>query len=172
MAKHVALLISGLLLVPFLGQAQLKTYSFEQLDSLEKTEKRPIMVFIYTDWCTYCAAMEKTSLRNERVMELLNKQYYFVDLNAEDEKDILLPGHTFRFKPSGNKQGIHELAEQLGTLNGKVSFPTVCFLNSDYEIVFQYNQFISASDLIKVLEALQPVVKIGLHDKQSDERIE
>lgn len=141
--------------VPPPGLAQLNHYAMEQLDSLQRAEPRPVAVFIYTDWCKYCAAMKHTTLRNPSVIALLNQSYYFVALDAEGKEDIRWRGHTFSFQPSGNRQGIHAMAEQLGTVNGAVAYPTLCFLNADYDIVFQHNQFISATDLVKVLNKLR-----------------
>ena len=151
-------LILLILLMPALGfqQAfsQLKTFQFEQLDSLQHENERLVAVFIHTDWCKYCAAMENTTFTNKKVAALLNNKCYFIDLNAEEKRDIKIGGHVFSYKPSGNNTGIHELAEQLGTVDNKVSYPTLCFLNARNEIVFQYNQFMSASDLTHVLNKL------------------
>ncbi len=151
-------LILLMLLMPALGfqQAfgQLKTFQFEQLDSLQHENERLVAVFIHTDWCKYCAAMENTTFTNKKVAALLNDKYYFIDLNAEEKRNIEIGGHIFSYKPSGNNTGIHELAEQLGTVDNKVSYPTLCFLNARNEIVFQYNQFMSASDLTHVLNKL------------------
>jgi thioredoxin-related protein len=151
----IFILISCSLLLPFHGRAQPDEYAFEQLDSLQQVAPRPVVVFIHTDWCKYCAAMKSTTLRDPSVVKLLNQSYYFVALDAEEKEDIRWRGHAFSFQPSGNRQGIHALAEQLGTVNGAVSYPTLCFLNADYEIVFQYNQFIGASDLVEALASLQ-----------------
>lgn len=98
--------------------------------------------------------MENTTFTNDKVTTLLNNKYYFIDLNAEEKRDITIGGHVFRYKSSGNNTGIHELAEQLGTVDHKVSYPTLCFLNVNNEIVFQHNQFISATDLAYVLNKL------------------
>ncbi len=155
MLKMIFILISCSLLLPFHGRAQLDEYTFEQLDSLQMVAPRPVVVFIHTDWCKYCAAMKHTTLRNDQVIRLLNEQCYFISLDAESKEDIRWRGHTFSFQPSGNRQGIHALAEQLGMVNGAVSYPTLCFLNADYEIVFQHNQFINAADLAEVLEKLR-----------------
>ena len=113
-----------------------------------------MMVFIHTDWCTFCAAMENTTLQDPRVVELLTTKFYFIDLNAEKQEAIKVGEQTFRYKPTGGTTGLHELAEQLGTVEGTVSYPTLCFLTSAYEITFQYNQFIDAPDLVIVLEKL------------------
>jgi hypothetical protein len=138
-------------LLSFAGYAQLNHTTFEELDSLQRVAPRPVVVFIHTHWCKYCAALENTTLRHERVVALLNERYYFVSFDAEQREDIHLRGRTFSFQPSGHRQGIHELAKQLGTVDGAVAYPTLCVLNADYEIVFQHNQFMSASDLSKAL---------------------
>lgn len=149
-----ALLILFLQLLLQQAYAQLKTYQFEQLDSLQKKEARPVAIFIHTEWCKYCQAMQNTTLQNKEVISNLNEQFYFIDFNAEEKRTITLLGNSFRFKPTGTNTGIHELAEQLATLKGEISYPTLCFLNSRYEITFQYPQFTEASDLLTILNKL------------------
>lgn len=137
---------------------QVSTHQFEQIDSLQKIQKRNIIVFIHTDWCKYCQAMQNTTFKNENIIHQLNEKFYFIDFNAEEEKSIRFNGHTFKYKPTGPNTGIHELAEQLATIDGKVSYPTICILNSNYEIVFQYNHFLSSKDLLRILSTLQKQV--------------
>ena len=151
---HRAILISFLMIILQQGYAQLKTYQFEQLDSLQKKEARPVVVFIHTDWCKYCAAMQNTTLQNKEVISTLNESFYFIDLNAEEKRSITILDNTFKYKPTGNNTGIHELAEQLALVKGKVSYPTLSFLNSKCEITFQNPQFMDASDLLTILNKL------------------
>jgi thioredoxin-related protein len=134
--------------------SQLKITPFEQLDSLQKTGKRNVFVFIHTDWCRFCQSMKNTTFKDEKIIQLLNEKCWFVMLNAEEKQDIIFNGHTFRYKPTGYNTGIHELAEQLGTMNGKTAYPTSCILNTRNEIIFQYDQFLSAADLLKLLPAI------------------
>lgn len=136
------------------GYAQLQTVRFSQIDSLQKKERRIMAVFIHTDWCAYCESMKQTTFKNEAVIEALNKRFYFVPLNAEEKKAITFHNHTFRFKPTGNNTGIHELAEQLAAMEGKVSYPALCFLNSENEILHQQSGFINANDLMTLLKKL------------------
>jgi thioredoxin-related protein len=151
---HRAILLLFFLLTLQQGYAQLKTYQFEQLDSLQKKETRPVAIFIHTDWCRYCAAMQNTTLQNKEVISNLNARFYFIKLNAEEKRNITMLGSTFKYKPTGNNTGIHELAEQLARVNEKVSYPTLCFLNSKYEITFQHSQVMHAADLLTVLNKL------------------
>lgn len=135
-------------------EAQIEVRNFQELDSLQQIEPRPIVFFIYTDWCKYCQAMENTSFQNENVQNTLNQYFYFIQLNAESKKDIAFQNYVFQFKPSGNGAGIHELAEQLASIDGKVSFPTMCVLNPNLEIVFQNAGFMNAETMLLVIKEL------------------
>lgn len=150
----IVILVFMLHAIPKITIAQLHSFSFEQLDSLQEVEERPIAVFIHTDWCKYCDAMLNTTFKSEAVQISLNKSFYYVDLNAEYKNEIRFRNRVFKFKPTGNDLGIHELAEQLAMLNERVNYPTMCFLNSDFEIVFQYPEFLDAGKMIEVLNEL------------------
>lgn len=149
--KHFIFLIICIILNHQNANAQLKKYQFSQLDSLQKLEKRSFIFFIHTDWCNYCQMMKNTTFKNNLVIQELNNNYYFVDLNAEEKSVIQFGGHFYKFKPSGINTGIHELAEKLATMNEMVSYPTICILNPNFEIVFQYNQFINSIDFSTIL---------------------
>jgi len=141
--------------LPLLVFAQLKHFSFEQLDSLQKIEKRPVVVFLHTSWCKYCGTMKNTTFKNNEVIKGLNQKFYFVSLDIEEKSDITFRGYTFKFKPTGTNTGVHELAEQLGTINGQLAYPSICFLNADNEIIYQHNEFISASQLQVILTKIK-----------------
>ncbi|HLU88853.1 MAG TPA: thioredoxin family protein, partial [Cyclobacteriaceae bacterium] len=128
--------------------------TFQQLDSLQKNEARPVMVFIHSDWCKYCEAMEQVTFEDQRVSKLLTQNFYGISLDAEDQRDIRLLGKTFRFKPTGNGTGRHELAEELAAVNGGITFPTLCFLNADYEIIYQHQGYLSPEQLLQLLKLL------------------
>ena len=147
-------LFSGSVLLPEKSFSQLKIYKFELIDSLQNIQKRNIIVFIHTDWCKFCAAMQNTTLRNKDVIAKLNNSFYYIDLNAEEKKTIYFHGKNYEFKPSGNQTGIHELAIKLGTINGLINYPTLCIINNKNEIVYQHNTYLNAKDLMQILTNL------------------
>ncbi len=130
--------------------------SFSELDSLLIAAPKPVLVFIHTDWCRYCLGMQQVTFSDEEVQMMLNKEIYFVSLDAESEEDIVFRNHRFRFQPTGRGTGVHELAYSLGNQKGELSFPTTCILNPDYEIDFQYSGFISARKMKRVLGDFVP----------------
>lgn len=150
--KYIAITIAGILLLFYISAAQPKVYSFEQAGELQKKLKRNIVVFIYTDWCQYCQVMKKTTFSNDQVVRKLNEQFYFVSLNGEEKRDIRFSSHLFKYKPNGINTGTHELAEALGTVNGKLAYPGLVILNSRYEIIFQYSGFLNIKALRAILD--------------------
>lgn len=135
------------ILFPLNGFSQIVSKSFEQLDGLQKTQNRFVVVFIHTDWCKYCQAMKNTTFKDKEIAALLNQNFWFVDLNAEEKSDITFNGQTYEFRPTGNNTGIHELVEKFMMPYGNVSYPIVCILNTNYEIIFHKNQLLSVNDL-------------------------
>ncbi len=117
---------------PPVEEATVKWYTWEEAVEASKKERRKVFVDVYTEWCGWCKKMDKTTFSDPKVVAYLNKYYYPIKLDAEQTEDILFQGKTFKFIPSGRK-GYHELAAAL--LDGKLSFPTVIFLNEDFQIM-------------------------------------
>tara|TARA_B100000941_G_C28368484_1_gene480822 strand:- start:125 stop:607 length:483 start_codon:yes stop_codon:yes gene_type:complete len=149
--KYLQIFFVILMIFPLTTNSQIVRQSFEQLDNLQKTQNRFVVVFIYTDWCKYCQAMKNTAFKDKKIVELLNNDFWFFDLNAESKMDINFKGYTFKFKPTGNNTGYHELAEQFTRPNSEITYPILCVLNANYEIIFQYNQFLSSNDMLLLL---------------------
>ena len=99
--------------------------------------------------------MENTTFKDDRVIKAMNDHFYFIPLNAEYTQDINYKGRTFKYRPTGRKTGIHELARELGTINGKLNYPTLSIINARNEIVFQHAGLLKADELLAVLKALE-----------------
>jgi thioredoxin-related protein len=136
------------------GFCQLKSSTFEDIDSLQQIQKRKIIVFIHTDWCQFCQRMKQTTFKNKEIIDKLNSDFYFIDLNAEEKRVITFNNQAFKFQPSGNNVGVHELALQLGTINKQIVYPVLCVLNEKNEILLQYNSYLSPKDFKLLLEKL------------------
>ena len=101
--------------------AQLNINTFNDLDSLLNNEDRLTVVFIHTDWCKFCHQMESTTFTNDSISHILNEDFYFVKLNAEQKEDIIYQENTFKFVPNGSLGGIHQMATLLGEIDGSIS---------------------------------------------------
>ena len=137
------------------GFCQLKSRKFEAIDSLQQIQKRKIIVFTHTDWCQFCQRMKSTTFKNQEIIDILNSDFYFIDLNAEEKRDISFNNQVFKYQPSGNNVGINELAVQLGTINNQIVYPVLCVLNDKNEIILQYSNYLNATDFKLLLEKLK-----------------
>jgi len=135
---------SGLLLFLFflgithfnLSDAQtapkVKWYTIEEAEVLAKKEPKKIMIDVYTDWCGWCKKMDAETFSHPVIADFINKNYYPVKLNAESEEDIRFNGNTYKYVAQGGR-GYHELAA--GLLSGRLSFPSIAYLNEKLELL-------------------------------------
>jgi thioredoxin-related protein len=150
--KETALIFFFFILAIPSSFAQLTTHSFEEVEQFSKENPKPIVVFIHTSWCKYCKMMENSTFKNPKVIKELNENFYFISLDAESKKEITFHNHTFRFKPTGNNTGIHELATALATIDSQVIYPTLSILNADYTITLQKHSYLNAKSVLSILE--------------------
>ncbi|TDW50300.1 thioredoxin-related protein [Flavobacterium sp. 270] len=137
------------------GFCQLKSIPFEAIDSLQQIQKRKTVIFIHTDWCVYCKQMKNSTFKNLEIIQKLNSDFYFINFNAEEKRDISFNNRVFKYQPSGNNVGVHELAIQLGTINNQIVYPVLCVLNEKNEIILQYNNYLNPKDFKLLLEKLK-----------------
>jgi thioredoxin-related protein len=137
------------------GFCQLKSKTFEEVDSLQQSQNKKTIIFIHTDWCQFCQRMKQTTFKNQEIIQKLNSDFYFIDFNAEEKRDIIFNNQTFKYQPSGNNVGVHELALQLGTMNNQIVYPVLCVLNEKNEIILQYNSYLNPTDFKLLLEKLK-----------------
>jgi len=110
----------------------IKWYTIEEVEILSQTEPRKVMIDVYTDWCGWCKKMDKETFNHPVIAEYINKNYYPVKFNAESKDEITFKGIKYKFVDQGAR-GYHELAA--GLLNGRLSFPSIAYLNEDLELL-------------------------------------
>jgi len=127
--------IKILIIVLFTGtatfmNAQVTWLTFEEAVAKAKVDPKPIFIDVYTDWCGWCKKMDKATFSEEKIASMLQSDFYPVKFNAEQEESINFNNHEFKFVANGRK-GYNELAVAL--LDGKLSYPSVVFLNEKME---------------------------------------
>lgn len=144
-----------LLLVSVLGMSQPKKHTFEEAEELCAQNPKPYVIFIKTSWCKFCNLMEKSTFQNDEVVKVLDNDFYFIVLDAEEKETINFNDRAFRFLPNGIESGVHELAAALATSNDGVSYPTLVVLAPDYTISLQKPSFIDTENMIRLLQKLK-----------------
>ncbi len=53
-----------------------------------KSESRPVLIDLYTNWCYWCKVMDKRTYNNSKVISYINDHFYPVKLNAESKEIV------------------------------------------------------------------------------------
>ena len=129
------LLISSIGLVTSIsGQGQVTWVTWEEALQLSKTEKKKIVVDVYTEWCTWCKKMDAATFQKPNIADYINEHYYAIKFDAEQKADIIFNNKIYKFVSGGfGKRGHHELAKEI--MNGRLSYPTVVFIDENLEVI-------------------------------------
>lgn len=145
----IILFISFFMAMPALAQEEIKWMSFEE--AVKKSEKKSKHIFIdvYTDWCGWCKRMDATTFTDPVIVEIMNKHFYAVKLDAERKDTVMFQDNAFVNTNPNGRRSSHQLAQAL--LKGKMSYPSFVFLNHKAEWLTVLNGYVKSPDLEKVL---------------------
>ena len=114
------------------AQDSIKWHSIDQAIQLASQEPRVLVIDVYTDWCSWCKRMDATTFSDPGVVELMNKHFYPVNLNAEGKEDIVIGDRTFKFVDNG-RRGYHEIAAVV--TRGRLSYPTISYVDAQGKVL-------------------------------------
>jgi thioredoxin-related protein len=146
----VMLLIAFTFIInPVVAQEKIEWMTFEE--AVEKANKKPKHIFIdvYTDWCGWCKKMDASTFVDPVIVELMNKHFYAVKLDAEQKDTIRFMDTDFVNPNPAGRRSSHQLAAAL--LKGKMSYPSFVFLNAETEWLTVINGYVKSPELEKVL---------------------
>lgn len=125
--KKIVVILFILITVIVKSQSLIWT-DFKNLNDSLRTERKPLLVFVYTDWCKFCKMQEETTFKDTAIIKKLNTHFYCLKLNAEEKNSIHFFNKTYYPKASG----YHQLAEYLCIEKGEITFPTTIFFNKEF----------------------------------------
>jgi thioredoxin-related protein len=132
--------IVGLVCLAFLftggliAQDEVQWMTIEEAADAMKTEKRKIFVDMYTDWCGWCKKMDAATFQKAHIAKYLNSNFYPVKFDAEQKEEIVYKEKSYRYVKSG-RRGYNELAAEFAKSLGRLSFPTIIFIDEELNVL-------------------------------------
>ena len=127
--------------------ASLKHYSMTEIRQLSAQKPKKLVIDVYTDWCSWCKKMDKTTYQNEGVIQQINEDFYFIKLNAETKDSIFFDNKMFTYQ---NQYKVNELA--LALLSGHMSYPSTVFLDEKFALLTVVPGYLTPKDLSPILK--------------------
>lgn len=131
------------------SQEKIKWMSFEEAIELSEKKSKHIFIDVYTDWCGWCKRMDASTFVDPVIVDLMNKHFYAVKLDAERKDTVYFQDNAFVNPNPTGRRSSHQLAQAL--LKGKMSYPSFVFLNDKAEWLTVVNGYVKSPDLEKVL---------------------
>lgn len=131
MKKYMLFLLLG----PCFCLSQIKTGSFSELQTLQKEQQKPVIIHIYTDWCSICRIESFNLNKDKELVKMINKDFHFINFEAEKTKSkINFQGREFNYLPNGSS-GIHELTLALSKNKNQPVYPLWIILDKDQNLI-------------------------------------
>jgi len=97
--------------------------SIDEVNTKMKSDPKPIIMDIYTNWCYWCKMMDKKTYTNPKVISYINEHFYAVKLNAETKEPVIWNNKDYNYDEANKVNDFALYATQ-----GQLAFPnTVIF---------------------------------------------
>ena len=127
-----------LFLVSGFYHSQIKTDTFSDFEKVQKENKKPIIIHLYTDWCSVCKIESFKLNKDKELVKLMNENFHFINFEAEKTKEkINFLGKEFNYLPNGNS-GIHELALALSKNKNQPVYPLWIILDENQKLLYYH----------------------------------
>lgn len=128
---------------------KLNWMTFPQALNYIQVAPKKIFVDVYTDWCGWCKKMDASTFTHPVIVELLNKYFYTVKLDAEMKDSLNIGGKIYVNPDPNSKRSTHEIAKTL--LNNKLTYPTVVYLDETGNILSPVAGYLTPKDMEPIL---------------------
>ena len=105
-----------------------------------KEKNLPIMIDVYTDWCTWCKELDKNTYANKEVIDMAKKMV------------------SVKLNPETSKEGA-EIAQRYGVQG----FPTILFISADGFVLENIGGYVEGEKFVPYMKnAIEKLNKINI----------
>jgi len=109
------------------GKEKIRWINLQEAEKAILTERKPILIDLYTDWCGWCIKLDKDIFSQPKFKDYAHDNLVLVELDFPRKKD----------QPTQERKQNMQLAQQYEVLG----FPTIVVLNSSGQKVWQFDGY-------------------------------
>ena len=145
------------------AQDKINWLTVTEMQAAMQKEPRKVFIDVYTVWCGPCKMMMSQTFTDPKIIAYVNENYYAVKFNAEGNESITFNGRNYinnSFNPanSSRRNGTHEFTKAIAPVNGKIAYPTLVYMDEDFQIISPVQGFWKAPQLLPLLHFINEEV--------------
>jgi len=134
--------------------SQIKSTSFSDLEIRHQSAPKPIIIHIYTSWCSVCKIEAFELKKDKNLVSFLNDNFYYIPFDAEKTKEkIRFQGKEYFFVSNGTA-GIHELVLALSKNKKQQVYPLWIVLDQNFNLLEYHEGRFKPEDLKVKLQGI------------------
>lgn len=138
-----------------LCSAKVKPTAHDKLDWMKmndvalkmKSDQKPVIIDIYTNWCYWCKVMDKKTYANAKVIAYIKDHFYAAKLDAETKEIVEWKDKKFIFN---EQYKVNDFA--LYASSGDLGFPTTVIIPDKNSAPISFQGFLGPKEIEPVLK--------------------
>jgi len=153
MAKNMKLVLVACLVI--LCSAKVNTTNHDKPDWMKlsdltgkiKSEPKPVIIDLYTNWCYWCKVMDKKTYTNSKVVSYINEHFYPVKLDAETREMVQWNNKHYNFN---DDYKVNDFTMYL--TSGQPGFPTTVIFTDENSDPVAIQGFLAPKEIEPILK--------------------
>ena len=123
--------------------------SLEKFNSIFNENPKPILLYFSTNWCSYCMIQKKQLKKEDGLLQILNNDFYFIEIDAEANQSIIFLGREYKSSSNGK---MHSFLEEFIDKKDQISYPYWVLISEEFKIEMKYTGLIKNKPLKLLLK--------------------
>jgi len=153
MAKYMTLVLVACLFT--LSSAKISDARREKPDWMKlneltekiKSEPKPVIIDLYTNWCYWCKVMDKKTYTSSKVISYINEHFYAVKLDAETKEVVQWNNKEYNFN---DNYKVNDFT--MYVTSGQPGFPTTVIFADEQSEPVSVQGFLEPKEIEPILK--------------------
>jgi thioredoxin-related protein len=118
-----------------------------ELNEKMKSEPKPVIIDLYTNWCYWCKVMDKKTYTSQKVASYINEHFYPVKLDAETKEAVEWNHKTYNFNDNYKVSDF-----TMYVTSGQPGFPTTVIFPDEHSEPIAIQGFLTPEEIEPILK--------------------